>query len=140
MNPLKHDVFSSRDLEGILPDLHGCKLTVKIKGKKPKEYLAQDLNTALHKNKTTLVKVIDAPDVTKRVMCAHWGHSNIVTSFFGYIYCARCGEQIGDYLGSVWRNERAVQVGHDCEVCHENYGKLQTADKFLAPDPFKENG
>lgn len=28
-------------------------------------------------------------------------HSRFITSFWGYQYCGRCGEQIGDTLGSI---------------------------------------
>ena len=32
----------------------------------------------------------------KSVTCALLGHSHITTGCFGYVYCARCGEQIED--------------------------------------------
>ena len=37
----------------------------------------------------------------RTTVCAWVGHSRCATAFFGYQYCARCGEQIGDALGGV---------------------------------------
>jgi hypothetical protein len=34
--------------------------------------------------------------------CIRHGHANYVTKFWGYIHCGRCGEQIGDQLGSIF--------------------------------------
>lgn len=74
----------------------------------------------------------------KRVFCALFGHSNIISTFFGYVYCARCGDQIGDSLGGYYENPNAVIVGHNCDKCKANYAKLTWRDKFLAPNPFKD--
>ena len=52
--------------------------------------------------------------------------------------CARCGEQVGDTLGSSYTNPRAVIVHHDCDTCKTNYAKMGFMDKFLAPYPFKK--
>ena len=73
------------------------------------------------------------------VICALVGHSKIETICFGYHYCARCGAQVGDTLASVYSGaEEAIVVGHNCEVCRENYAKLDWRSKMLAPDPFAE--
>ena len=74
----------------------------------------------------------------KHVFCALFGHSNIITTFFGYVYCARCGDQIGDSLGGYYENTGAVIIGHNCPKCKANYAKLTWRDKFLAPNPFKQ--
>lgn len=76
---------------------------------------------------------------TPDVVCALIGHSNIITSCFGYIHCARCEEQIGDTIGGVYHNPRAVLVGHDCETCRTNYAALDWVDKFMTPHPFPES-
>ena len=34
----------------------------------------------------------------KSITCSLLGHSHITTGYFGYVYCARCGEQVGDYF------------------------------------------
>lgn len=73
----------------------------------------------------------------KAVTCAILGHSKIVTTFFGYVNCARCGAQIGDALGGMFDGSKVVIVGHDCDVCRANYKKLTWKDKVLAPYPFK---
>ena len=77
-------------------------------------------------------------DQRNKVVCSIIGHSMIMTTFFGYYYCARCGVQVGDALGSAFpAAERAVIVGHNCETCRENYKKLTWKDKLYCPDPFK---
>lgn len=75
-------------------------------------------------------------DTRKAVTCALVGHSAIVTTFFGYIYCARCGEQLGDMLGGCASLEKNVVVGHNCPTCRANYDALNWSDKILCPDPF----
>lgn len=74
----------------------------------------------------------------KKILCVLIGHSNIEDVCFGYHYCARCGEQVGDSLGSVYFNSKSVVVGHNCNICRENYKKLTWRDKLLSPNPFKE--
>jgi DNA-directed RNA polymerase subunit RPC12/RpoP len=74
----------------------------------------------------------------KEIICIFIGHSKIVTNCFGYISCARCGAQIGDALGGVWNGENAVIVGHNCDICQNNYKKLSWKDKILCPNPFKQ--
>lgn len=70
------------------------------------------------------------------VVCSLVGHSRIITTFFGYIYCGRCGQQIGDSLGGVFDGASSVIVGHDCKACRKNAKTLTWRDTFLAKDPF----
>ena len=72
----------------------------------------------------------------KNITCALLGHSHITTGFLGYVYCARCGEQIGDALAGSYYDPLEVRVGHNCPTCRTNYGKLGWEDKILTPDPF----
>lgn len=60
----------------------------------------------------------------KRIFCVMNGHSNIVTTSFGYVHCARCGDQLGDSLGGAYSSDDAVIVGHKCEICNKNMKKL----------------
>ena len=76
-------------------------------------------------------------DKIKAMFCVWFGHSNIIETCWGYVHCARCGDQIGDSLAGCYHNPNAVIVGHNCETCRENYRKLAWKDKFLAPNPFK---
>jgi hypothetical protein len=69
------------------------------------------------------------------VACALLGHSRIVTTCFGYVSCARCGEQIGDTLGGCFDLTDCVIVGHGCDTCRANYAKLAWQDTVLTPDP-----
>lgn len=74
----------------------------------------------------------------KNVVCALVGHSKIQTACFGYYHCARCGDQVGDSLGSTYPGaETAVIVGHNCERCQSNFAKLDWRSKWMTPDPFK---
>lgn len=76
-------------------------------------------------------------ETQKRVVCALAGHSRIQTAFFGYFYCGRCGEQVGDTLASIYPGAaKAVVVGHDCDTCRKNAETLTWRDTLLTPDPF----
>lgn len=74
-------------------------------------------------------------DQLKELCCTLIGHSNIVEGCFGYVHCGRCEAQIGDTLAGSYRNDDAVIVGHDCEVCRENAKRLTWRDTFMAKDP-----
>jgi len=72
------------------------------------------------------------------VICSLIGHSRICTTFFGYRYCGRCGDQLGDSLGSVdFGIKEAVIMGHGCEQCKKNYQSCDWKDKFNVANPFK---
>jgi hypothetical protein len=75
----------------------------------------------------------------KSIFCVLFGHSKIVTYCFGYISCARCGDQIGDTLAGVYSLKNDVVVGHKCKECKENYKKLGWKDKLFTPNPFRES-
>lgn len=89
-------------------------------------------------DKTEIEKRIEGLDVdkVKAVVCALVGHSRIVTTCFGYIYCARCEAQTGDALGGASSTKENVIVGHDCDVCRTNFAKCDWRDTFMTPDPF----
>jgi hypothetical protein len=74
----------------------------------------------------------------KAILCILFGHSNIVSTWFGYVYCGRCEEQVGDTLAGSYFAGNVVIIGHNCETCRENYKKMTWWDKFLVPNPFKE--
>lgn len=77
-------------------------------------------------------------DKRNAITCALIGHSNIVTSFFGYVYCGRCCDQIGDTLMGSYSNPDVVIVEHDCDICRKNAKRLRWQDTIFAPDPFAE--
>lgn len=82
---------------------------------------------------------IEDEEQRKKITCALIGHSLVQTTFFGYYYCARCEEQVGDSLVGFYPDaERTVIVGHNCPTCRENYKKLTWKDKIFCPDPFNE--
>lgn len=79
-------------------------------------------------------------DKAKRnaVACALIGHSRIQTHCFGYYNCARCGELVGDTLGTVYNGAaKAVVVGHNCPACQTNYKECTWKDKVFVANPFK---
>lgn len=92
-------------------------------------------------NKRELLAKVKSLDLDKEqrnsVVCSIIGHSRIITTFFGYIYCARCNAQIGDSLGGYFDGSKHVIVGHNCEACRENFKSLTWQDKLYSPDPFK---
>jgi hypothetical protein len=85
------------------------------------------------------LKLLNLKDKKQRnsVVCSLIGHSMIVTTFFGYVYCGRCEAQIGDTLASVFDTSNCVIIGHCCDKCKENYKNLTWKDKLYCPNPFK---
>jgi hypothetical protein len=74
-------------------------------------------------------------DGTRRhVICSLIGHSRYITSFFGYQYCGRCSDQIGDALASVGR-DGVVTAEHlawgDCDECEKARPSLTWRDTYL---------
>jgi len=75
------------------------------------------------------------------IICSLIGHSNICTICFGYRYCGRCGDQLGDSLGSVDSGAKdCVIIGHNCQTCQVNYKKSTWKDKLYVQPPFTKNG
>ena len=72
----------------------------------------------------------------KSIVCSLVGHSRIQSACFGYYYCGRCGDQVGDALGGAYDARDVVIVGHDCSVCRDNYEKLDWKHTYLCADPF----
>lgn len=86
------------------------------------------------------VKVLNLDkEQRNRVVCSIIGHSKIITFFWGYVYCARCNDQIGDTLGSVFDTSEKVIVGHNCDTCRENYKALSWEDKLYVKNPFAKS-
>lgn len=84
--------------------------------------------------KSSVQKALDDPDLIRaaKILCAVFGHPPVVTTCFGYINCARCGEQLGDSLGG-GRSVGSEQmiIGHDCEGCRAVEKKLRPIDRLL---------
>ena len=78
-------------------------------------------------------------DTRNSVVCSLIGHSGIQSSFFGYYYCARCSEQLGDSFGGIYDSSDVVVIGHDCPICRANYDKLDWKHKIFVPDPLATN-
>lgn len=92
-------------------------------------------NFSLTHVKTVIAKV---PKGRRAAMvCAMVGHSRIVTTCFGYVYCARCEAQIGDSLGGATNLMDKVIVGHNCEECRKAYRNMTWRSKFMVANPFK---
>lgn len=95
------------------------------------------------KNKAELLKILKVipikdEDHRKTIVCSLIGHSLICKAFWGYRYCGRCGDKLGDSLASIDMGiKEAVLIGHKCKTCVSNYKKCTWKDKYLVPDPFK---
>jgi len=63
-----------------------------------------------------------------KIYCVKHGHAKYVTKCFGYIYCGRCGEQIGDQLGGIFDTTNLMVVGHKCKICNAIRKKLSKMD------------
>lgn len=74
------------------------------------------------------------------VTCSLIGHSKVVVMCFGYVHCARCGDQIGDVLGGASDMTQRVIIGRHqkdetvCENCLANYKKFTWKDTIFMPD------
>lgn len=92
----------------------------------------------LHEKLKALGPITD--EQRNAIVCSLIGHSLIQTYCFGYHYCGRCGDQVGDSLVGIYPNAKnTVVVGHDCDLCRENYAKLDWKHKVFTPDPFPAN-
>jgi len=59
------------------------------------------------------------------------GHANYIWSFFGYVHCGRCGEQIGVRLAGVFDTTQKIVVGHKCKTCDKLKDDLPQLDKKI---------
>lgn len=75
-------------------------------------------------------------DQRNKITCSLVGHSRIKTVSFGYWYCSRCEDQVGDSLAGAYNGADDVIAGHDCTVCRTNASRLTWKDTLFAPDPF----
>ena len=66
-----------------------------------------------------------------QIYCVKHGHANYVWSFFGYVHCGRCSQQIGDQLAGVFDTRGMIVPGHDCEVCNTLKKTLSPLDKKI---------
>jgi len=103
--------------------------------------LRAQLKESEHTEASVLARVADLGAETQmRMVCALVGHSRIQTTFFGYYYCGRCGEQVGDAMASSYPAAKtAVIVGHGCATCRKNAQTLTWQDTLLSPDPFPKS-
>jgi len=77
----------------------------------------------------------ESDEQRNRVVCSLIGHSIIQTTFFGYFYCGRCGDQVGDSLGSCYSAKHVVIVGHKCDVCVKNYNNCTLDGQAICSRP-----
>lgn len=65
----------------------------------------------------------------REIYCVKHGHAKFVTMCFGYVYCGRCGVQIGDTLAGIFDLKNYLVVGHkDCQECNDIRRKLSKAN------------
>jgi len=104
-----------------------------------KENKKEEANSMKKNELIAKVKSLGLSDKGQRnsVICSIIGHSKIISISFSYVYCARCGEQIGDRLAGVYNTTKKVIVGHNCEICRKNYEALTWEDKLYVKNPFK---
>ena len=69
-----------------------------------------------------------------RIYCVKNGHAKYVDSFFGEVYCGRCGDKIGDTLAGVFPiGERAMPSckKSPCKHCDPIIESLDPLDKQI---------
>lgn len=66
------------------------------------------------------------------IHCIKHGHADYVWTFWGYVYCGRCGQQIGDQLAGIYDTSNMLVVGHGkCKTCNSIKKKLSELDKKI---------
>lgn len=65
------------------------------------------------------------------IYCIKHGHADYIWTFFGYVHCGRCGDQIGDTLAGVFDTKKMIVVGHKCKMCSSLKRKLNKLDKEI---------
>lgn len=70
-----------------------------------------------------------------RIYCVKYGHARYYTQFFGYVYCGRCGDQIGDTLGGVFHPPEPCLFlsGKDAATHDYNCASCRALKKTLSP-------
>lgn len=69
-----------------------------------------------------------------RIFCIKHGHAPYVYCFWGYVYCGRCGTQIGDRIGSIFLADKVIVIGckdKHCKNCDPIKKKLSALDKEI---------
>ena len=66
-----------------------------------------------------------------QIYCVKHNHGGYVWTFFGYVHCGRCGQQIGDTLAGVFDTTNMLLVGHKCKKCSKLKKKLSSLDKKI---------
>ncbi len=65
------------------------------------------------------------------IICARHGHAAVGRTCFGYVYCDRCGAQVGDTLGGDGGAARDMAlIGHDCTTCRASWTKADFWGRF----------
>ena len=69
-----------------------------------------------------------------RIICGFLDHSQFTTNFFGYVYCARCGEEMGDNLAGSFANGISINSEHelDCKNCMEIRNNMSFKERFIS--------
>lgn len=67
----------------------------------------------------------------QKILCALFGHPRVVINDFGYKYCARCNEQLGDSLGGYWTGDGFCELLCDCDECKGVKRILKWHEKLL---------
>jgi len=69
----------------------------------------------------------------RKIYCVKHGHAKYITKCWGYVYCGRCGEQIGDQLASCFDTTKLLVVGcnktpcFDCDPIRKSLNKMDLA-------------
>lgn len=69
-----------------------------------------------------------------RIYCVKNGHAKYVDTFFGEVYCGRCGDKIGDTLSSVFPLDEHASPNcknSPCEVCDPIVKELGNLDRKI---------
>ena len=66
-----------------------------------------------------------------KIYCIKNEHAKYATNCMGYIYCGRCGEQIGDTLMGIFDLKEFAIVNHKCKLCDDIFKTLSDIDQLI---------
>ena len=68
----------------------------------------------------------------RKIYCVKHGHARFVTTTWGYYYCGRCGDKVGDNLASVYLDaDKVLVIGcrdKPCKTCDPARKSLNKSD------------
>ena len=76
----------------------------------------------------------------RKIYCVKHGHAKYITNCFGYVYCGRCGQQIGDQLAGCFDSSNYLLISCPCKICNKIRRTLSKYDLRIVKELEAKNG